>query len=312
LLGVATPSDLIQDKNRTPFNIGRAIQLSGFKLDESQSLIQGLATKASNPQNVLQEVLAWTGGQPFLTQKICQLVLNSSDLPSTGSEGEQVKNLVRSQVLQNWEAQDEPEHFKTIRERILRSGSNTSRLLGLYQLLQKEVAADDSPEQKELRLSGLVVRHKGKLTVYNRIYESIFNLAWVEKELENLRPYASSLSTWVAANCEDESRLLRGQALQDALTWANGKSLSDRDYQFLAASQELDKREVQITLEAERKANHILSEAQQKAKHQLKEAQEGTRIERAGVKALRLFEAGGRGNMLAKKGEVKEAIATLA
>lgn len=239
-------------------------------------------------------------------------MLNSSDLPSTGSEGEQVKNLVRSQVLQNWEAQDEPEHLKTIRDRILRSGSNTSRLLGLYQHLQKEVAADDSPEQTELRLSGLVVRHEGKLRVYNRIYESIFNGNWVEKELANLRPYASSLSTWVAANCEDESRLLRGQALQDALSWANGKSLSDRDYQFLAASQELDKREVQIALEAERKPNHILSQAQQKAKHQLKEAQEGTRIERAGVKALRLFEAGGRGNMLAKKGEVKEAIATFA
>jgi hypothetical protein len=31
LLGVATPSDLIEDKRRTPFNIGRAIQLNGFK-----------------------------------------------------------------------------------------------------------------------------------------------------------------------------------------------------------------------------------------------------------------------------------------
>lgn len=31
LLGVATPSNLIADKNRTPFNIGRAIQLNGFE-----------------------------------------------------------------------------------------------------------------------------------------------------------------------------------------------------------------------------------------------------------------------------------------
>ena len=30
LLGVATPSDLIQDKTQTPFNIGQAIQLQGF------------------------------------------------------------------------------------------------------------------------------------------------------------------------------------------------------------------------------------------------------------------------------------------
>ncbi|HEY9666716.1 MAG TPA: AAA-like domain-containing protein, partial [Coleofasciculaceae cyanobacterium] len=30
LLGVATPSDLIKDKRRTPFNIGRAIELTGL------------------------------------------------------------------------------------------------------------------------------------------------------------------------------------------------------------------------------------------------------------------------------------------
>ncbi|MGL4503432.1 MAG: AAA-like domain-containing protein, partial [Planktothrix sp.] len=31
LFGVATPADLIQDKNRTPFNIGKAIHLTGFQ-----------------------------------------------------------------------------------------------------------------------------------------------------------------------------------------------------------------------------------------------------------------------------------------
>ena len=30
IFGVATPSDLIADKNRTPFNIGQAIDLRGF------------------------------------------------------------------------------------------------------------------------------------------------------------------------------------------------------------------------------------------------------------------------------------------
>ncbi|HEY9635021.1 MAG TPA: AAA-like domain-containing protein [Coleofasciculaceae cyanobacterium] len=30
IFGVATPSDLIQDSNRTPFNIGKAIELHGF------------------------------------------------------------------------------------------------------------------------------------------------------------------------------------------------------------------------------------------------------------------------------------------
>src|SRR5919199_4502579 len=47
LLGVATPSDLIRDKKRTPFNIGRAIELNGFQLLEAKPLAQGLVHKVS-------------------------------------------------------------------------------------------------------------------------------------------------------------------------------------------------------------------------------------------------------------------------
>jgi hypothetical protein len=35
IAGVATPSDLITDTKRTPFNIGKAIELQGFGLDEA-------------------------------------------------------------------------------------------------------------------------------------------------------------------------------------------------------------------------------------------------------------------------------------
>lgn len=100
LLGVATPSDLIRDKNRTPFNIGRAIHLSGFELHEAMPLAQGLALKTDNPTEVLKEILAWTGGQPFLTQKICQLVLMSPLPIAVGEEGASVENLVRTQVIE--------------------------------------------------------------------------------------------------------------------------------------------------------------------------------------------------------------------
>jgi hypothetical protein len=45
---------------------------------------------------------------------------------------------------------------------------------------------------------------------------------------------------------------LRGQALKDSQNWAQGKSLSDLDYQFFAASLELERRETEQKLEAER------------------------------------------------------------
>jgi GAF domain-containing protein len=251
LLGVATPSDLIRDKKRTPFNIGRAIELNGFELHEAKPLAQGLVNKVSNTQKVLKEVLSWTGGQPFLTQKLCQLVRNVKSAIPAGAEAQYIEKLVRSRLIENWEAQDDPEHLRTIRDRILSIEHNAGRLLVLYQHIWQrgEVAADGSSEQMALCLSGLVVKYQGKLRVYNPIYESIFNQRWVNKALANLRPYSEAIAAWLDSNCQDESRLLRRQRLKEALAWANNKSLSPQDYQFLNASQALERREFEETLE---------------------------------------------------------------
>ncbi|TAF06902.1 MAG: hypothetical protein EAZ78_01100 [Oscillatoriales cyanobacterium] len=329
LLGVATPSDLMSDATRTPFNIGRAIELQGFKLHESLPLVKGLEDKVDNPQAVLQEILKWTGGQPFLTQKLCKLIVQGKEEeppptpPKGGNKKEEgakllIREIVQSQIIDNWEAADEPVHLKTIRDRLLRNQHRASRLLGLYQKIlpfsdQGEICRGsapvptppclphtddlmgvsgpgagtgapplqrmkqswgaggiicaDTPEQTELRLSGLVVKRGGKLTVSNRIYAAIFNQNWVEKALGDLRPYAESLTAWIVSNCQDESRLLRGQALQDAREWAAGKSLSTQDYQFLAASQEAEfaqlrdrEQQTQAEIELLRRENQLLEQ----------------------------------------------------
>lgn len=181
LFGVITPSDLISDYKRTPFNIGQAIHLEGFKEHEAQPLLQGLTDKVSNPQVVMKEMLAWTSGQPFLTQKLCQIIRNSSLSVPASSEGEGIKNLVQTQLIENWEFQDQPEHLRTIRDRILKSECSPGKLLKLYQkiLYQKEVVSVDSPEEKELLLSGLVVKQQGFLKVHNRIYKLVFDSSWI-------------------------------------------------------------------------------------------------------------------------------------
>ncbi|MEA5621821.1 CHASE2 domain-containing protein [Nostoc sp. UHCC 0251] len=265
LLGVANPNELIQNKTQTPFNIGKAIELEGFQPDEVQPLIDGLKQRVSNPEAVLMQILEWTGGQPFLTQKLCQFIV----LESTAQRFSSVEQVVRSHIVENWESQDEPEHLRTIRDRILyRNEKRTGRLLELYQQILRlgEISADGTPEQIELRLSGLVVEQQGKLKVYNRIYKAVFNQNWVNCKLAELRPYAEAIAAWSASACQDESYLLRGQALQDTLAWALGKSLGDLDYQFLAASQELAKRQAQMSLKALAQANKLLAQARQKAK----------------------------------------------
>ena len=72
LLGVATPADLIQDKQRTPFNIGRDIELTGFTFEEAiEPLLPGLVERVDNPEKVLGEVLKWTGGTAFFLPRSC-------------------------------------------------------------------------------------------------------------------------------------------------------------------------------------------------------------------------------------------------
>ncbi|MEA5603620.1 AAA-like domain-containing protein [Nostoc sp. UHCC 0252] len=262
IFGVAIPSDLILYQNHiTPFNFGKAIQVNGFTFEEAQPLSLGLDIKDNQPHKVLKAVLGWTKGQPFLTQKLCRLLVNLSqaDVGRTlkippGTEEFWIENVVRSHIIEQWESKDEPEHLRTIRDRILRNEQIAARLLGIYQQILQgmEVATDDSREQVELLLSGLVIKKQGFIQIKNRIYEEVFNLEWVGKKLAYLRPYYETFNAWIASTQKDESRLLRGQALIDAQLWAHGKSLSNLDYRFLAASEELDRREVQQALEAER------------------------------------------------------------
>lgn len=287
LFGVATPSDLIRDKTRTPFNIGRGVELCGFELEEAQPLLKGFPETIENPQAVLREILDWTGGQPFLTQKLCQWVRCTGTTPN-GIETEWIAELVRIKVLENWESQDDPEHLKTIRDRLLRYQDRAGRLLGLYQQIldsDEGVKGNSSDEQMELRLSGLVVNRQGFLQVYNRIYATVFDRLWVEGELANLRPYSEAIAAWLKSHRQDTSRLLRAQALDDALDWKTGKNVSGEDEDFISAS-------LRWNLEAQQQANAILEQAKAKAEHLLTEAKEGTKLERAAVRVLRLFEAG--------------------
>jgi CHASE2 domain-containing sensor protein len=211
LLGVATPSDLIADNQRTPFNFDSlAIELKGFTGEEAKPLVGGLQGKFRYPDAVLQAILNWTGGQPFLTQKVCRLVCQA-----VGGEGEQmvpytphptphtlptgfVDQVVRSHILDNWLSQDNPEHLRTIRDRVLSGHQDSQPLLMLYHriLKGKKVPADQNHLQQQLRLSGLVVKRGGQLQVANRIYASVFDRHWVNQQLQPIPSPSSSLPRW--------------------------------------------------------------------------------------------------------------------
>ncbi|MBC1220745.1 GUN4 domain-containing protein [Nostoc sp. UCD121] len=284
LLGVAAPAELISDKKRTPFNIGQAIDLLGFGLESAQPLVKGLAEKGDNPQAVLAEILKWTGGQPFLTQRLCQLVVDNTEFISAEKEAESIAKLAHNCLINNWESQDEQEHLKTIRNRLLSNEQKAAYLLELYRQIRQagKLKFQNTSEERELQLSGLVVKRDDHLTVYNPIYEQVFNEQWIDTQLGKLRPYSENFRFWVVSGGADESRLLRGKALQEAEEWARDKNLSYQDKQFLAASkekeiqEEIAAKEQEAAFERERKdreaaegRNQLLSEANKKAQRRI-------------------------------------------
>jgi WD40 repeat protein len=243
-LGVTAPSDLIQDKRQSPFNIGTAINLKGFQLEEAKPLMHGLGN-TERPEVVLEEILYWTGGQPFLTQRLCKLVMNRSNQINSYSEKEAIKDIVNLEIIEDWGSKDEQIHFKMISDRILES-KKPSILLDLYSSIQKnknlEIKSDNSYEQIELRLTGLVVKEQGKLRVYNPIYERIFDQKWVSSNIADLCPYKESFTAWKSSK-NDKKWLLRGRNLIEAKEWNKGKNLSNEENKFIAASERSEKEE---------------------------------------------------------------------
>lgn len=302
LFGVATPARLIGDRNKTPFNLGKAVVLTGFEFERSLVLTDGLANVVPNPEAVLREILAWTGGQPFLTQKLCDLVQKGvPEMPGlmAGQEVTWVEELVRLCLIQNWRYDDDPQHFDTIYRAIIPNEKDVSeqaelarrrtvRVLEMYQeiLRSGSIAADDTEDQTALCLSGLVVRENGILRSYNRIYEQVFNQEWITQELDQCFPnyFLQAFYKWRSSDRQDKDYLLRGEKLLKALEWAEGKRLGDEHYKFLVACQELEKQ--QRLEEANKELEKVEEDLNQANKTLVKTQRRTKRVLLIGVVAL--------------------------
>src|SRR5581483_3532220 len=184
LIGVANPNDLISDAKRTPFNIGQRIDLTDFTFEEALPLARFLGLPDKESEQVLRQVLKWTGGHPFLTQRLCREIAEQMrekwrkkdinalvDHTFLGPNARNDSNLnaVRKLLIERVPAEYKDEILRTYLK--VRRG----------QLVPDE---EQSMIRSHLRLTGIVVRDKrGRLRVRNRIYGSVFDGAWVREHL---------------------------------------------------------------------------------------------------------------------------------
>ncbi|MBM3834823.1 MAG: hypothetical protein FJ403_16425 [Verrucomicrobia bacterium] len=176
LLGVASPADLIRDPRITPFHIGHRIELTDFTKSQSAAMTEGL--RCSNADAVLDRVLYWTNGHPYLTQRHCQMI--ASDIRD-GTVHD--VDRVCSEIFLSSRARERDDNLLFVRERLLRSEVDLGALLKLYdQIREGHVVRDDetNPLHDALRLSGITRVRDGFHHVRNRIYEHVFDHHWVK------------------------------------------------------------------------------------------------------------------------------------
>ncbi|GAB4579467.1 MAG: hypothetical protein Fur0022_22050 [Anaerolineales bacterium] len=260
LIGVARPADLIRDRTRTPYNIGISINLRDFLLPELRPF-QEVFDKAYPGQgaDILQWILEWTNGQPYLTQKLCAALVNDSTIQRVGESTSQQTNkptnqqtseptrnyqlpitqllspdLIASTVHRLFftdEARKES-NLRAIRDRIESSPYKTQMLEIYARILRGKPVPDEerNPAKNELKLTGLVrPTPSGHLEIRNRIYRQVFDAAWVQKNLPRTRSpqvalFASLvaiLALFIAAYALYQQRLQSTRTYEDQFTASN-------------------------------------------------------------------------------------------
>lgn len=181
LLGVASPTDLIRESRLTPFNVGTRIELTDFTRAEAGPLTRGLGLPEAVAQGVLERVLFWTGGQPYLTQRLCDETARSG-----GDSPEAVDRICRK-IFLSPQSRDQDHNLSFVCNRLSNYLHDKAALLNLYKRILRRAGkvADDigNPLITELHLAGIVRGQKGALYVRNPIYGHVFDRKWIAETM---------------------------------------------------------------------------------------------------------------------------------
>ncbi|MEZ4454576.1 MAG: AAA-like domain-containing protein, partial [Nannocystaceae bacterium] len=279
LLGVAAPTDLIQNPVRTPFNIGRGIRIEDFTRGELDAFTPGLSHLGGDIQLLLATIYAWTSGHPYMSQRICEELARQGSLGGR-TESDAVDEAAYQIFLRSGRSSDPTLAYVEKRLDMNTSRVRVRQMLHIYRKLlagERVQAEPNSPIQAELRLMGLAgedpVSPHPLLRTRNLIFAEVYDLSWL-KSKEKEHRLAESVERWLSSGKLDDW-LLRGAALEDALVWARGRiDLTTAEHEFLLACVTLARREAEErhrTAEALRKeeqARRSLLEQQRRVEEQ--------------------------------------------
>ena len=205
LIGVATPSDLIRDPQRTPFNIGQRVDLTDFTFEEALPLADGLGLPPDEARDVLHRVMHWTGGHPYLTQRLCDAIAEQKR--ESWSEAD-VDGVVTRTFFGETSEQDHNLQF--VRDMLIKRAPDATSVLATYQEIRlgRHPVRDEEQSlvKTHLKLSGIVRREQDTLRVRNPIYAEVFDQRWVQEHwpvhwIKRIPPAVFGLIASLLAHC---------------------------------------------------------------------------------------------------------------
>lgn len=183
IIGTAIETELIQNTQNTLFKNGVAINPEPLKIENSKKLTKGIEHLIADKNKILKEVFAWTGGHPYLTQKLLQSISLTAD------EITDLESIVKLHVdLQffNTKQQDANHNINNIENRIQTNKQNKKQTIELWEkvLENQQITFDQTnTAHKQLQISGLIkIETDNTIKPYNKIYTKTFNKKWIQNQ----------------------------------------------------------------------------------------------------------------------------------
>lgn len=168
LSGVIEPSDLIKDRNKSPFNIGEKIYLDDFSFSEHCTFIEKSQLNIS--ESISKEIYNWTNGNPRLTFDICSEI---EDLNGNGITKEDLETLIKNKYLKTYDVAP----IDHIRELV--KGNKTIRK-AIREINNGNTELSDSLKKK-LYLYGIISSDfdSTKINIKNKVIQLALSNDWL-------------------------------------------------------------------------------------------------------------------------------------
>ncbi len=171
LSGVIEPTELIKDRNKSPFNIGDKIYLDDFTNEEHCVFIK--KSKLNVDSNLSDEIFSWTNGNPRLTFDICselEDILLNGDAISVNK----IATLIREKYLTTFDIAP----VDHIRE-LVKTNSQIREAITLIHK-QRTLELDDEIKRK-LYLFGIInSAFNENIKIKNKIIETCLSEEWIK------------------------------------------------------------------------------------------------------------------------------------